>query len=1378
MELLGMRTLILNYLVNNSLCAGVVALLWLQNRRRFAGLSLWLIDFIMQTVALGLVALRGIVPDWMSMIVGNVLVIGGTILLYIGLEHFVGQRSTQIPNVALLAIFIVTQVYFVFVQPSLTARSISMSAGLLTICAQCAWLMLRRVDADMRPITKAIGWIFAVYCLVSVVRIVVDIIIPPGNNLFIESSPFDAIVLLASQMFLIGLTFSLFLMINKRLLTEQRADIAKRQEIETALRKSEEKFSKAFHASPDAIVLSRLRDGRIIEVNEGFSRLSGYSQEEALANPSITWELWANAQDRERCISALRKNRSVHDFEYDFRTKSGRILRCLYSGEIIDLGGEAHMLSVVRDITERKQIEAEIARLASFPQLNASPVLEIDANGEVTYHNPATLAALKNQDGPAVPYAFVPPDISEILQILKRGEATSFEREIELNDKVWSKTIHLVPEFQSVRIYATDITERKQAEVALQAEKEFIERALNAQLDTFFVFDPRTGKAQRWNQAFRDISGYSDEEIAQLKAPDAYYAPSDLEQAAQAIQLIFERGAGTIELEFICKDGRKVPFEYIASIMYNAAGEPNFISIGRNIAERKRTEKTIRLRLQLLEFATNHSLEELMQRALDEIGKITNSPIGFYHFVEADQKTLSLQAWSTRTMQEFCKAEGKGMHYSIDQAGVWVDCVHQRQPVIHNDYAALPHRKGMPPGHAEVVRELVVPTMREGRIVSILGMGNKPSDYDKQDVELVAYVADVIWSVVERKRMEEASHAQERALRESEERMRQITGAMRQAVWLRDTRTLEVLYVNPAYEEIWGQKCESLIAEPTSFAQAIHPDDKERIFKAIQNQYQGTFFNQEYRIIRPDGDIRWVWGRTFPIKNDVGEVYRVLAVAEDITERKQMAEALRQAKETAETANRSKSDFLANMSHELRTPLNAILGFSELMTHDPNLTQTQRENLEIVGRSGEHLLALINNVLDLTKIESGRMDLQPKVFDLHKMLLGLGEMFRLRADQKGLTVVFDFAPEVPQYISADEGKLRQVLINLLSNAIKFTQRGGITMRVEASEIPKQQTDAHSSSSVLLHFAIRDTGVGIAPDEIDKVFEAFIQTQSGQQSRQGSGLGLSISREYVRVMGGDLTVQSEVGVGSVFSFDIRADIVDAAEIEPAQPKRHIIGLLPGQPIHRILVVEDDEASRLLLVKLLESTGLGVREAVNGKEAIAIWESWQPHLIFMDMRMPQVNGREATNTIKTKMECQESKNKTVIIALTASSFHDEREAILAEGCDDVINKPFREAVIFDALRRYLDVQFIYADETDAETTPEQDISIATLKTQAESLAPEWKAEAHQAALVGDIAKLDMLVVQIHDSVPELATYLEQCIYNFEYNKIQQLILSEKD
>jgi PAS domain S-box-containing protein len=357
MNVLDMRTLILNYFVSNVLCTSVVAHLWSRNRYRFAGLDLWLAFFAAQTVYMPLVILRGIVPDWISMVASNVLLVSGPLLLYIGLERFVDQRSTQVHNYVLLAIFTVIQAYFVFVQPNLAAREINISVGLSVICFQGAWLMLRRINADMRPITKGLGLTFLAFCLVSIARIIVTVVIPPGHDFLKESGLFDTLLMLTYQMLFIVLTFSLSLMINHRLLTEQTTNIAKQQQVETALRKSEEKFSKAFHASPDAIVLSRLRDGRIIEVNEGFSSLSEYSQEEALANSSITLELWANPQDRERCISALRENHSVRDFEYDFHTKSGRILKCLYSGEIIDLGGEAHMLSVVRDITERKQTE-------------------------------------------------------------------------------------------------------------------------------------------------------------------------------------------------------------------------------------------------------------------------------------------------------------------------------------------------------------------------------------------------------------------------------------------------------------------------------------------------------------------------------------------------------------------------------------------------------------------------------------------------------------------------------------------------------------------------------------------------------------------------------------------------------------------------------------------------------------------------------------------------------------------------------------------------------------------------------------------------------------------------------------------------------------
>lgn len=628
------------------------------------------------------------------------------------------------------------------------------------------------------------------------------------------------------------------------------------------------------------------------------------------------------------------------------------------------------------------------------------------------------------------------------------------------------------------------------------------------------------------------------------------------------------------------------------------------------------------------------------------------------------------------------------------------------------------------------------------------------------------------------------------ALSESEARMRQITSAMHQAVWLRDIHTLEILYVNPAYEKITGHTRESLIDDPKSLFQHIHPDDREQVMEAIQKEYSGSAFDEEYRIIRADGSVRWVWDRTFPILNDTGEIYRVLAVVEDITERKHMAEALQQAKEAAEeargaaeAANRAKSAFLAAMSHELRTPLNAVLGFSELMTHAPNLTVEQRENLEIIGRSGEHLLALINDVLDLSKIEAGRMELQPEIFDLHEMLLGLGEMFSLRAEQKGLTIVFDMAPDVPRIIRADGGKLRQVLINLLGNALKFTPKGGVIMRVEP------RIASAEPSEIWLHFAIKDTGIGISVDELNTVFDIFVQTESGRQSHQGTGLGLPISREYVRIMKGDLSVQSEVGKGSCFEFDIRAELPGPTEVDDllaSVATRHVIGVDSLHPpseedAYRILVVDDAETSQRLLRHLLEPLGFAVQTAGNGHEAIAIWETWQPHLIFLDIRLPDMNGHEITKYIcacGTTEHAVDSAQQPIIVALTASAFEEERAAILAEGCDDFIRKPFRESAIFEVMSRHLDLQFTYAAEADMTTMPKEEVSHETLKRQAQSLPAEWRTAMYQAALVGDVEGLKILVAEVRKQMPALAIYLAQCAYNFEYNTVQQLVMPDEN
>jgi len=469
-----------------------------------------------------------------------------------------------------------------------------------------------------------------------------------------------------------------------------------------------------------------------------------------------------------------------------------------------------------------------------------------------------------------------------------------------------------------------------------------------------------------------------------------------------------------------------------------------------------------------------------------------------------------------------------------------------------------------------------------------------------------------------------------------------------------------------------------------------------------------------------------------------------------------IASELIRARDQALDASRAKGTFLANMSHELRTPLNAILGFSQLLERDKKLNEDQKENVEVIGRSGEHLLALINNVLEMSKIEAGRIALNEHGFDLHRLLKGLQEMMEVRAQSKQLHLLMDLEPDVPRYYRTDESKLRQVLINLVGNAIKFTHEGGIAVR--AGYVNNQ-----------LHFEIEDTGDGIAPHEIPTLFEAFVQTASGKQSKSdGTGLGLPLSRQFVRLMGGEITVMSEAGKGSIFKFNVNAALVDASDIEVTKRARRAIGLVPGQISYRILIVDDKFENRHLLGKLLKSVGFEVAEVENGQEAIAKWETWEPHLIWMDMRMPVMDGYEATKRIKATTKGQ----ATVIIALTASVFEHERNIITSIGCDGYVAKPFREADIFDTMTTHLGVQFVYDDQQADETTPLQAKKPALTASTLASQAPEWRGALQVAALQGDAEGIYDLLKQLPDSEKAIKDGLSEMVKTYRFDLVVDL------
>ncbi|MEM7347111.1 MAG: ATP-binding protein, partial [Chloroflexota bacterium] len=474
-----------------------------------------------------------------------------------------------------------------------------------------------------------------------------------------------------------------------------------------------------------------------------------------------------------------------------------------------------------------------------------------------------------------------------------------------------------------------------------------------------------------------------------------------------------------------------------------------------------------------------------------------------------------------------------------------------------------------------------------------------------------------------------------------------------------------------------------------------------------------------------------------------------------------------EAQQAAEAANQAKSLFLANMSHELRTPLNAILGFTQVMQQDQQATPEQLDNLKIINASGSHLLALINDVLEMSKIEAGRIELNEYTFNLHQMLDNLHDMFRLRGEEKGITLTCDYS-NVPSYIYADEGKLRQVLINLLGNAIKFTEKGYINISVSLN---KANTQTNS-----LHFEVMDSGSGIDKEELETLFEPFTQSRLKPIAQEGTGLGLAITQQFIDLMEGQINVDSTIGEGTSFSFDIPCKLAPAEEIGQMTQNKVAIGLAPNQDNYRILVAEDKFENRKLLVEFLTQLGFSVQEAANGQEAIDIWQVWHPHLIWMDMRMPVMDGYTATKSIKTG---NQTAPPPIIIALTANAFTEDKAQFLSLGCDDFLRKPIRLEQIVEKMTHHLDVKFLYEDDDSVnqiekrrsanppELTPNQVATIpATLQT-----------DLRNATLMGNFEKLLQIVGQIRSYDHSLADQLTELVNSFEFDKILTLLSEEE-
>jgi PAS domain S-box-containing protein len=543
----------------------------------------------------------------------------------------------------------------------------------------------------------------------------------------------------------------------------------------------------------------------------------------------------------------------------------------------------------------------------------------------------------------------------------------------------------------------------------------------------------------------------------------------------------------------------------------------------------------------------------------------------------------------------------------------------------------------------------------------------------------------------------------------------------------------------------------------------MHPEDSERIDRLIADALRTKAgVDAEFRVVLADGTLHHLRANAVIERGRNGKAIRLVGTNWDVTAAKRAEEALRHAKEAAEAATRAKSLFLANMSHEIRTPMNAILGYAQLLHRDQALGPTQRRQLEVIRSSGEHLLTLINDILEMSKIEAGRSALSMAPFSPGALVGEVERMFVGLARERGLTLSTRLDSSLPGAVHGDVVKVRQVLINLLSNAVKFTERGSV--RLEAAAAPT------ADARLRLTIAVRDTGAGIAATDLERIFNAFDQSEAGVRT-SGTGLGLAISAHFAALMHGGIEVESALGRGSTFTFSFEAE--DAAEPEPraANGAEVAVGLEPGQPVPRVLVVDDVATNRELLVELLSRIGFEVHTAADGEEALVAHALHRPDLVLMDLRMPGIDGLETTARLRA------GGSHAVIIAITASGLSDAEESALAAGADAFVRKPYREAELLAKIGAALGVRYVHPRASRAEGPPSSARFGPGLAAVFARLPRELLGELHDAAVQARASRLKALaeIARPHSAVA--ADAIARAAETFDYGEIVAALTEEK-
>ncbi|OKH39481.1 hypothetical protein NIES2119_07055 [[Phormidium ambiguum] IAM M-71] len=1092
------------------------------------------------------------------------------------------------------------------------------------------------------------------------------------------------------------------------------------------LQRYKERFE-AFFAATSQLVWVADEAGNVYDTSS-WKFFTGRTDEEA---KGLGWLDAIHPDDRQRVAQHWKEAaaaQSLYHAEYRLLTKDGTYRYFVTQGVPVlnEDGSIREWVGTATDVNDRKIAEIALQqseqRFRSLIEATAQVIWNANAEGELINEQSSwskfTGQSLAEYQGEGWLNAVHPDDRQFLASKWAQAVRDRSFYEVEFRQRrhdgeyryMNCRAIPILNPDRTIREWIganTDITERQQTEAALRQKEAQYRSIFEAVNDGITIYELETGNIVAVNPAQAKMHGYSVEEFMQL-APGSYVHSDCYRLFKDFIRTVKSGKQFSCQAINLHKDGTLIDVEVIA-VPYWQDGKLYALSVVRDISERKQAE----IALQQSEQRFRSLIETTAQIIWNTNAEGELNPCQF--------------GWSNFTGQTFSDYKKWG----------WLDAVHPDDrehtakcwatAVANQTLYQVEHRLRRYDGEYCYMSVRAVPILAEnGEIREWIGVHT---------------------DITERRQAEAA-------LQQNEERFRSLIEATTDIIWNANAQGEQMLELTN-WSKFTGQTNEERIG--WGWLNAIHPEDHLHTTKiwlaAIANR---TLYEVEYRLRRHDGEYRHMTVRGVPILDADGNISEWIGICADITERKEWEIAITKAKEAAETANRAKSEFLANMSHELRTPLNGIIGYAQILLRGRTLTEEDRSRIDVIYQCGSHLLTLINDILDLSKIEAGKVELIPSDFHFPAFLQGVAEMCRIRAELKGIQFHYQSTSELPIAIHADEKRLRQVLINLLTNAIKFTDKGIVNFTVSFATPGK------------IRFQVQDTGIGIAAEKLQTIFLPFEQVTDSKRQGEGTGLGLAISQEIVELMGSKIQVQSEMNVGSIFWFDVSfPEATEWIKTSQTDDKGQIIGIKDSQP--KILVVDDKWENRSVISNLLGPIGFIVFEATSGQEGWQKIHEHKPNLIITDLLMPKGDGFELIKRIRQS----ETYKNLIIIVSSASVFESDQYRSIEAGGNDFMPKPVMAKELLEKLQKYLQIEWIYEEKA---ASPEHNLENPKLFP-----PPAEQLEIiYELAMKGNfkgIIKQAKLLEQTDQKYQAFAKKLNQLANGFQDKEIVVLVQSFK-